>query len=444
MWSLAGGTYLADSIQGLGESLGLEALVLRNQHKEWLTCLGEANGQVAYIKLDGDRVGNSLAALPGLCAFPAGLDIFDKTQAGLREGVRTALSAWKHDRQIPTLPIELVYMGGDDVMCNLPLRYLNSFLSGFERAAKPLVVKSFSGVVIEAPANISKELGKTIPEIASKLVPMALSWMKAYCRGDEIKVSLSDLDQIAKSYGFHLNLALGPSKIGPTLTVWRIRLLEATGEELLSARAQRFAMDKHASVCHLSRYTGEPYSAHLASVAGYIGDVKKVTEEMVAAAWLHDVLEDVSSVTRSELEAEFGSIVASLVEQLTDVSRPEDGNRSARKAKDRDHLAQASPEAQTIKLADLLDNAASILACDHAFARVLSSHSRLMINQQREHFNEKTSLSPKTPESTDCGQPLSESGRARQNAQGTAQGGAYENERIVSDRLAAGRLSLWG
>lgn len=37
-----------------------------------------------------------------------------------------------------------------------------------------------------------------------------------------------------------------------------------------------------------------------------------------------------------------------LVEMLTDVSRPEDGNRAARKARDRDHLAMASPDAQTI------------------------------------------------------------------------------------------------
>ena len=59
-----------------------------------------------------------------------------------------------------------------------------------------------------------------------------------------------------------------------------------------------------------------------------------------------------------------------LVLQLTDVSRPGDGNRAVRKAKDRDHLSQASPEAQTVKLADLLDNADSILRYDRAFSKV--------------------------------------------------------------------------
>lgn len=370
VWSLAGGTYLAGSIQGLGESIGFDSLVLRNQHKEWLECLDEQNGQVAYIKLDGDQVGHSLAVLPGLSAFTAGLDIFDKTQLGLREGILAALGAWTQERRIPTLPIELVYMGGDDVMCNLPSRYLDGFLSGFERAAKPAVVKSFSGVVIEAPANINKELGKKIPEVASRLVPKALKWMKAYRRGDNMEVFLSDLDRISKSYGFNLSLVSTPTEIGPTLTVWHFRLLQSTGKESLISRAQRFAMDKHASICHLRKYTGVPYSMHLAAVAKSVESVENATEAMVAAAWLHDVLEDVSSVTRNEIEAEFGSEVASLVVQLTDVSRPADGNRSARKARDRDHLAQASPEAQTIKLADLLDNASDILAFDHAFGPI--------------------------------------------------------------------------
>lgn len=55
---------------------------------------------------------------------------------------------------------------------------------------------------------------------------------------------------------------------------------------------------------------------------------------------------------------------------VTDVSRPEDGNRRLRKAMDRDHLALASAEGQTIKLADLIDNTASITRYDPGFAKV--------------------------------------------------------------------------
>ena len=84
---------------------------------------------------------------------------------------------------------------------------------------------------------------------------------------------------------------------------------------------------------------------------------------MVAAAWLHDVLED-TLVSQQELTVAFGDPVVRLVLELTDVSRPTDGNRATRKAIDRDHLANASPDAQTIKLADLIDNAESIIEHD--------------------------------------------------------------------------------
>ena len=140
-----------------------------------------------------------------------------------------------------------------------------------------------------------------------------------------------------------------------------------TGEEGLVVRAAAFAREAHGGQGQVRKYTGEPYAVHLEAVAARVSTVPGATEEMVAAAWLHDVLEDVPGVLANQLEALFGAIVRDLVVQLTDVSRPSDGNRRVRKALDRDHLAQASPEAQTIKLADLLNNSDSILAHDRAF-----------------------------------------------------------------------------
>jgi hypothetical protein len=64
---------------------------------------------------------------------------------------------------------------------------------------------------------------------------------------------------------------------------------------------------------------------------------------------------------------------------LTDVSRPEDGNRAARKAIDLAHTAKASPAAKTIKLADLIDNTRSIVERDPDFAKVyLQEKARLL------------------------------------------------------------------
>ena len=66
----------------------------------------------------------------------------------------------------------------------------------------------------------------------------------------------------------------------------------------------------------------------------------------------------------------FGNEVADLVYWLTDVSRPEDGNRAVRKNIDLLHIAGASPAAKTIKLADIISNSRSILTHDRKFAQV--------------------------------------------------------------------------
>jgi (p)ppGpp synthase/HD superfamily hydrolase len=99
---------------------------------------------------------------------------------------------------------------------------------------------------------------------------------------------------------------------------------------------------------------------------------------MLAAAWLHDVVED-TGVTLEVIRAEFGAEVAELVGWLTDVSRPEQGNRATRKAIDRAHSAMAPAAAQTIKLADLISNTHSIVEHDEKFAKTYLEEKRLLL-----------------------------------------------------------------
>ena len=75
----------------------------------------------------------------------------------------------------------------------------------------------------------------------------------------------------------------------------------------------------------------------------------------------------------------FGIDIATMVNWLTDVSRPEDGNRARRKAIDREHTARAPAEVQTIKLADLISNSRSIMQHDPEFARVYLEEKRLLL-----------------------------------------------------------------
>jgi (p)ppGpp synthase/HD superfamily hydrolase len=133
----------------------------------------------------------------------------------------------------------------------------------------------------------------------------------------------------------------------------------------LEARALEFARAAHEAVDQLRKHTGEQYIVHPVAVADIVRSVPH-TEEMIAAALLHDVVED-TNVGLDAIRAEFGSGVAELVGWLTDVSRPHDGNRRARKKLDLDHLAQAPAEAQTIKFADLIDNSRTISRYDREF-----------------------------------------------------------------------------
>jgi hypothetical protein len=136
----------------------------------------------------------------------------------------------------------------------------------------------------------------------------------------------------------------------------------------LLARAREFAIQAHQRIDHRRKYSKQPYDVHLGAVAELVASVSD-DAEMLAAAWLHDIVED-TPVTLEDVERDFGPGVASLVRELTDVSRPGDGNRAARKAIDRGHLATASARAKTIKLADLCDNALDISGADTKFARV--------------------------------------------------------------------------
>lgn len=125
------------------------------------------------------------------------------------------------------------------------------------------------------------------------------------------------------------------------------------------------------------KYTGLPYPTHLEQVASWVA-LAGGTPEMIAAAWCHDLLED-TACHPNDIRRLCGDEVLSLVEELTDYSRPVDGNRAERKRIDREKLAKASGDAQTIKLADLIDNTLSIAFYDPDFARVYLGEKRELL-----------------------------------------------------------------
>lgn len=144
-------------------------------------------------------------------------------------------------------------------------------------------------------------------------------------------------------------------------------------------RAIAFATEAHGT--QVRKYTGEPYVNHPIAVAEIVRNVEH-TEEMVIAAILHDTIED-TPVTAMDIKRDFGSAVATLVTWLTDISTPMHGNRSVRKELDRMHSSLAPAAAQTIKVADLIDNTKSISVHDPAFWPIYRDEKAKLIDVLR-------------------------------------------------------------
>ncbi len=141
-------------------------------------------------------------------------------------------------------------------------------------------------------------------------------------------------------------------------------------------RAMDFAADAH---MHQKRkYSGRPYIEHPLAVARMVRRFDH-DEDMIIAALLHDTVED-TSVTLIDIRQAFGTGVAALVSDLTDVSGPTDGNRRTRKNKDLLHTAAALPRAKTVKLMDLVHNSVSIVRHDTDFAPVFLDEMQRMLD----------------------------------------------------------------
>lgn len=131
-----------------------------------------------------------------------------------------------------------------------------------------------------------------------------------------------------------------------------------------------FAATAHAG--QVRKWSRVPYIVHPLDVMKILLETAKddVTEEMMIAAVLHDVVED-TIVTLPQIERRFGEEVANLVEELTDEftkQRYQSLNRATRKDMERERLSRISKQGQSIKYADLISNTRDIVAKEPGFA----------------------------------------------------------------------------
>jgi guanosine-3',5'-bis(diphosphate) 3'-pyrophosphohydrolase len=123
-------------------------------------------------------------------------------------------------------------------------------------------------------------------------------------------------------------------------------------ELALLLRALAFAAHKHRDQRRKDA-EASPYINHPIALADVLVNEGGVTDiEVLAAALLHDTLED-TATTHEELVNAFGSRVARIVAEVTDDKNLEPAERKRRQIEHAPHL---SAEAKLVKLADKICN----------------------------------------------------------------------------------------
>jgi (p)ppGpp synthase/HD superfamily hydrolase len=119
----------------------------------------------------------------------------------------------------------------------------------------------------------------------------------------------------------------------------------------LVARARRYAINTHGSQMYGE---SEPYSVHLEEVESVLIEFDHISSTLRAAAWLHDVLEDV--LTRDEQREAFKNEFPGYLYLIVEAVTSEPGkNRKERNTKTYPKIAGLN-YATVVKLADRIAN----------------------------------------------------------------------------------------
>src|SRR5437660_4611394 len=134
----------------------------------------------------------------------------------------------------------------------------------------------------------------------------------------------------------------------------RVKRYNPNTSEALLNRAYVYAMKAHGEQ---TRASGDPYFSHPLEVAAILTDLK-LDDATIAAALLHDTIED-TSATRAEIDQMFGPDIGALVEGLTKLKKLDLVTKEAKQAENLRKLLLAIADdvrVLLIKLADRLHN----------------------------------------------------------------------------------------
>lgn len=152
-------------------------------------------------------------------------------------------------------------------------------------------------------------------------------------------------------------------------------------DESLSQRASDIARDKH--WYQYRKFSKEPYFKHPSRVADILSRFTK-DEEIIAAGYLHDTLED-TETSFEELEATFGKRVANLVKELTSVKKDQVKIGKAKYLLKK--MNSMSDSALLIKLVDRLDNVSDFRFASDKFIKKYIDETMYILNNLKRPLN---------------------------------------------------------
>lgn len=148
---------------------------------------------------------------------------------------------------------------------------------------------------------------------------------------------------------------------------------------MIIQRAKELATQAHQGQL---RDTGAPYITHPSRVAEKVGQHPNNTPIWVAAAWLHDTIED-TQLPLAQIAIQCGEEVSLLVLELTNQYTKDaypSWNRRRRKEAECQRLSKISVPAKIIKMYDRLDNLMEIRGLDPSRIKMYAGESLLLAN----------------------------------------------------------------
>ena len=175
VWSLCGTTFRTHAFEGLRNALSrhdLQMPPVGQQHL--LNMLDMKNEPLVHLKIDGDGVGdvfrrNRYADFPRLS-----LELAHVMRSRLVAAVGRAMvehSRLKPNRSCATIPIDLVYLGGDELYCCLPGPLVEAFLDGFGSkrvASGPWSETRYTFVALSLPPKREMEAETATYDVVSE------------------------------------------------------------------------------------------------------------------------------------------------------------------------------------------------------------------------------------------------------------------------------------